>query len=50
MQEIKNPSFYETDRGPEDTETVRVNESVGETTGQFMPPSNFNTTPLLPDD
>lgn len=44
LTELKSPTFID-----EESETVRVNESVGETTGQFMPPSNFNNTPL-PED
>ena len=45
LTEMKQPTFIE-----EDQETVRVNESVGETSGQFAPPSNFNNTPVVPDD
>ena len=36
--------------GDENIATVRVNESIGETTAQFMPPSNFNQTPIINSD
>lgn len=47
LAEIKDPSFLEV---VEDPDTVRVNDSVGDTTGQFAPPSNFNNTPVQPED